>query len=470
MSSLQRVRTEPLRSAIKRTHNNESPPRPARPEESDIPDMDEVGKRVGDVPRPASMPPSPVENIQSRELVPEEEVAPIPVQTRSKRQSFAGTPKPLLIGAGLPPFVTDMTSSRSSPTESQRSSFSNDQSAAHEAKAAVSTAPLERTNTISSNEDISQLPGAMYAIRDESTAPPVPTRSPRRLSPTATPMAREGSAEQVKVVPQHTEYFEDYSENKAVAQPSDLPPLATSAVSSPVDFESMSPDMAAHWDDDGQAEFTGISDALVHSRRGSNDEHAPVQQPPAFVENTYAHSQSRASHESDVTTTPKAQPLQPSDSYDSHHHLTESSVSSVSAAPSWPSSIASVPSSIPDTPTRDFHDSTAATSMSTLPTNIKARRKAPPPPQIVPALALYDFESEDPEEELPFKKGDQLEVIEQSAELEEDGWCMARLNGKVGLAPLAYIELQSVAPAASSSAGTVTGDVGDDAVCMPPLQ
>lgn len=481
MSSLQRVRTEPLRSAIKRTNANDSPPRPARPMESEIPDMAEVGKRVGDVPRPASLSPGPVDAASSRRsFMPED--GEISTQNRSKRASFAGSPKPLMMGAGLPPFVTDMTNARASPTSSgsQRSSrsFSNDHNVAQERRAVDSqaeTVSLERANTVSSNGDISQLPGAIYALQDDRPSiPPVPAKSPRRLSPTSTPMAQEQSAQQAVDGARPTEYFELNPENNTTAHTSDLPPLATTAVSNLLDFSSMSPEMAAHWDEDGQAEYTGISNALVHSRRGSN-EHAPSQQPPGFVDSTHDNNQPRASHDSETTaTTPKAHTFQPAQSYEFSHHLTESSISSVSAAPSWPSSIASVPSSILDTPTRDFNDSTAATSMSGLPMNTKSRRKAPPPPQIVPALALYNFESEDPEEELPFEKGDQLEIIEQSAELEEDGWCLARLkngDGKVGLAPLAYIEMQPVAaPAVSSSAGTVIGALADDTVCMRPLQ
>ncbi|KAK0507323.1 hypothetical protein JMJ35_010361 [Cladonia borealis] len=73
------------------------------------------------------------------------------------------------------------------------------------------------------------------------------------------------------------------------------------------------------------------------------------------------------------------------------------------------------------------------------------RRKAPPPPKkFVPAKALYDFEPENNDEELAFKEGDEIEIIERNAVLEEDGWCRARVRGskKLGLAPLEYLEIE----------------------------
>ncbi|KAL9104629.1 MAG: hypothetical protein Q9163_000433 [Psora crenata] len=71
------------------------------------------------------------------------------------------------------------------------------------------------------------------------------------------------------------------------------------------------------------------------------------------------------------------------------------------------------------------------------------RRKAPPPPKT--AKALYDFEPEaDNEDELAFKEGEEIEIVEKSAALEEEGWCRARVKGtkRIGLAPLEYLELQ----------------------------
>ena len=87
------------------------------------------------------------------------------------------------------------------------------------------------------------------------------------------------------------------------------------------------------------------------------------------------------------------------------------------------------------------------------------RRKAPPPPRkFVLAKALYDFEPENNDEELAFKEGDEIEVIERNAILEEDGWCRARLKGskKVGLAPLEYLEIDEKASTANKP--TVTAE------------
>ena len=74
------------------------------------------------------------------------------------------------------------------------------------------------------------------------------------------------------------------------------------------------------------------------------------------------------------------------------------------------------------------------------------RRKAPPPPKkVILAKALYDFEPEDDEEgggELTFSEGDILEIVEKNKQLEDDGWCRARVKGQkqIGLAPLNYLE------------------------------
>ena len=71
------------------------------------------------------------------------------------------------------------------------------------------------------------------------------------------------------------------------------------------------------------------------------------------------------------------------------------------------------------------------------------RRKAPPPPKkFIAAKALYDFEpEEDYDEELAFKEGDDIEIVEKTAALEEEGWCRARVKGqkKFGLVPLEYL-------------------------------
>ena len=71
------------------------------------------------------------------------------------------------------------------------------------------------------------------------------------------------------------------------------------------------------------------------------------------------------------------------------------------------------------------------------------RRKEPFSSQKIPkAVALYDFDAEAPDtEELAFKTGDTIEIVEENAELEREGWCWARIKGQheVGLAPLDYM-------------------------------
>ena len=84
------------------------------------------------------------------------------------------------------------------------------------------------------------------------------------------------------------------------------------------------------------------------------------------------------------------------------------------------------------------------------------RRKAPPPPKkFVPAKALYDFEPENNDEELAFKEGDEIEIIERNAVLEEDGWCRARIKGskKLGLVPLEYLEIDEKASKTNNPTG-----------------
>ena len=121
--------------------------------------------------------------------------------------------------------------------------------------------------------------------------------------------------------------------------------------------------------------------------------------------------------------------------------------------------------------------STNPTSSYPFPTKKPIRRKAPPPPAkkvIAIAKALYDFEpEEDNDEELAFKEGDDIEVVEKSAALEEEGWCKARVRGmkKVGLAPLEYLEVvgetpSSIAgkPAAHDTAAVATALTAVDSV------
>ena len=72
------------------------------------------------------------------------------------------------------------------------------------------------------------------------------------------------------------------------------------------------------------------------------------------------------------------------------------------------------------------------------------RRKAPPPPKkFIIAKALYGFEPEEGnDEELAFNEGDEIEIIEKTAALVEEGWCRARIKGgkKIGMVPLEYLE------------------------------
>jgi hypothetical protein len=49
--------------------------------------------------------------------------------------------------------------------------------------------------------------------------------------------------------------------------------------------------------------------------------------------------------------------------------------------------------------------------------------------------ALYDHEAE-AEDELNFRTGEMVEVIETS----EDGWWKGKCNGKVGLFPVNYVK------------------------------
>ena len=90
------------------------------------------------------------------------------------------------------------------------------------------------------------------------------------------------------------------------------------------------------------------------------------------------------------------------------------------------------------------------------PSKPAVRRKAPPPPKkFVSAKAIFDFEPENIDEELAFKEGDEIEVVERNAVLEEDGWCRARVKGskKLGLAPLEYLEIEEKASAAIKPTG-----------------
>lgn len=67
----------------------------------------------------------------------------------------------------------------------------------------------------------------------------------------------------------------------------------------------------------------------------------------------------------------------------------------------------------------------------------------PPPPPSAPTApkalivqALYDIDEVEAEDELTFKAGDMIEVLETG----EDGWWKGRLYGKVGLFPVNYVK------------------------------
>lgn len=133
-----------------------------------------------------------------------------------------------------------------------------------------------------------------------------------------------------------------------------------------------------------------------------------------------------------------------------------------------PITSASPPPYFPDTPP-SIVSPEGNSNLASYPFRAKkpVRRKAPPPPKkVLAAKALYDFEpEEDNDEELAFKEGDDIEIIEKTAALEEEGWCRAKVKGekKLGLAPLEYLEivekpptLQPTASAPSSSVATVT--------------
>lgn len=71
------------------------------------------------------------------------------------------------------------------------------------------------------------------------------------------------------------------------------------------------------------------------------------------------------------------------------------------------------------------------------------RRKAPPPPRKPSARALYSFNVDGGcEEELSFREGDIIEIVQKNEDLAAEGWCKANVKGdiKVGLAPLDYLE------------------------------
>lgn len=134
----------------------------------------------------------------------------------------------------------------------------------------------------------------------------------------------------------------------------------------------------------------------------------------------------------------------------------------VTDSASKPTSPQAQPSSAHSTSPPPYSPTTSPFSVSNVtpgfpfPGKPAVRRKAPPPPKrFVLAKALYDFEPENNNEELAFKEGDEIEVIERNAVLEEDGWCRARLKGskKLGLAPLEYLEIDEKTSTANKPTG-----------------
>lgn len=116
----------------------------------------------------------------------------------------------------------------------------------------------------------------------------------------------------------------------------------------------------------------------------------------------------------------------------SSNHSSSSRISSApNLQPNSPdaSSVLSAPNAVPTTSPFQFR------SQGT----IKRRPVPPPPPPHPPALrrvkAIHDFISQQ-ENELSFKVGDVLDVLNDSS---QDGWWEARLKGKTGAIPASYV-------------------------------
>ena len=138
-------------------------------------------------------------------------------------------------------------------------------------------------------------------------------------------------------------------------------------------------------------------------------------------------------------------------------------VTSVSPPPTSP------PPYSPNTPT----SAASAGPSFPFPEKKPIRRKAPPPPKkFIAAKALYDFEPEEGNnEELAFIEGDDIEIIEKSATLEEEGWCRARVKGgkKIGLAPLEYLEeVKATGPSRPTNRPPVSGPSQSEANAGDP--
>ena len=142
--------------------------------------------------------------------------------------------------------------------------------------------------------------------------------------------------------------------------------------------------------------------------------------------------------------------------------------STITDTTSNPTSPQAQPSPAPSTSPPPYSPTTSPISVSNVTPGFPftgkpaVRRKAPPPPRrFVPAKALYDFEPENNDEELAFKEGDEIEIIERNAVLEEDGWCRARVKGsrKIGLAPLEYLEIDEKGSNLDNPTGTAESSV-----------
>lgn len=79
---------------------------------------------------------------------------------------------------------------------------------------------------------------------------------------------------------------------------------------------------------------------------------------------------------------------------------------------------------------------------------VASTRGAPQPPEEIEFVrALFDFQGND-EEDLPFRKGDVLRVLEKP---EDQWWNAANQEGRAGMIPVPYVE--KYRPASPSSAG-----------------